>query len=81
MIMGIYIHICYDAVWCVMLLMCCSLTHGLVFGGDGGGMMEDENVSLKLPAGHGVLAGCQHHHPLPDLVPPHLINHITHVIQ
>ena len=44
------------------------LTHGLVFGGDGGGVVQDQDVSLKLPAGHGVLTEGQHHHPLPDLV-------------
>lgn len=44
------------------------LTHGLVFGADGGGVVEDENVSLKLPAGHGAHTGVHHHHTLADLV-------------
>ena len=48
------------------------LTHGLVLGGDGGGVVENQDVSLKLPAGHWVLSGGQHHHALPDLVPPDL---------
>ena len=48
------------------------LTHGLVLGGYGGGVVEDENVPFKLPARHGCLTGGQHHHPLPYLVPPHL---------
>ena len=35
-------------------------------------MVEDEDVSLKLPAGHWTLTGRHHHHPLPYLVPTHL---------
>ena len=57
--------------------MCVSslLTHGLVLGGYGGGVVEDENVPFKLPACHGRLAGGQHHHAFPYLVPPHLKKH------
>ena len=52
--------------------MCSMLTHGLVLGRDSGGVVEDEDVSLKLPASHRGLTSGQHHHTLPDLVPTHL---------
>ena len=49
-----------------------QLTHGLVLGADGGGMVQNQDVSLELPAGQGVGARVDHHHTFPDLVPADL---------
>ena len=43
-------------------------THGLVLGADGGGMVENQDVSFKLPAGNRVQAGVHQHHALANLV-------------
>ena len=45
------------------------LTHGLVLAADGGGMVQDEDVTLKLPAGLGVQCRGNQDHPLANLVP------------
>lgn len=45
------------------------LTHGLVLAADGGGVVKDEDVSLKLPAGLGVQCRVNQNHSLADLAP------------
>lgn len=45
------------------------LTHCLVLAADGGGVVEDKDVTLKLPAGLGVQCHGNQDHPLADLVP------------
>ena len=45
------------------------LTHGLVLAADGGGVVKDEDVPLKLPAGLGVQCRVNQNHPLSDLAP------------
>ena len=42
-----------------------ALTHGLVAGGDGGGVVEHQDLSLKLPGGLGGQLRRDHHHALP----------------
>ena len=48
------------------------LTHGLILGADGGGVVQDKNVSLELPAGRGFGTRVNHDHTFPDLVPADL---------
>ena len=50
----------------------CKLTHGLALGTDGGGVVQNQDVSLELPAGQRVGARVDHHHALSDLVPADL---------
>ena len=45
------------------------LTHCLVLAADGGGVVEDKDVTLELPAGLGVQCHGNQDHPLADLVP------------
>lgn len=42
------------------------LTHGLVSGGYGGGVVEHQDLSLKLPGGLRHQLGGDHHHAFPD---------------
>ena len=50
-----------------------TVNDGLVAGLDGGGVREDGDVSIKLPAGHGGVLGIHQHHTLAYSPPPDLL--------
>ena len=52
-----------------------QLTHGLVLAADGGWVVEDEDVPLKLPAGLRVQCRGNQDHSFPNLVPLVLCTH------
>ena len=49
------------------------MDHGLVLGGDGGGVVQHQDLALELVAALRLQRGVDHHHPLPDLRPLDLL--------
>lgn len=54
--------------------MVTTLTHGLVSGGDGGGVVQHQDLPLELPARLRLQRRRHHHHALADLRPLDLYN-------
>ena len=50
-----------------------AVDHGLVLAGDGGGMVQDQDLPLELIAALRLQHGVDHHHSLPYLRPLDLL--------